>query len=151
MGQGEILKATVVAVQKGTKGVPGELKGSFLREAEVLGTITGNSVLGIYGSMNQPVENTLYPEGLPIGLRAGVHTGPATILSSVDGEGVKAYQVEITRVNQQSAPAPKSMVVHVTDHVLLEKTGGIVQGMSGSPIIQDGRLIGAVTHVCVRP
>ena len=149
VGQGEILKATVVAVQKGTKGVPGELKGSFLREAEVLGTITGNSVLGIYGSMNQPVENTLYPEGLPIGLRAGVHTGPATILSSVDGEGVKAYQVEITRVNQQSAPAPKSMVVHVTDHVLLEKTGGIVQGMSGSPIIQDGRLIGAVTHVFV--
>ena len=78
-----------------------------------------------------------------------MHTGPATILSSVDGEGVKAYQVEITRVNQQSAPAPKSMVVHVTDPVLLEKTGGIVQGMSGSPIIQDGRLIGAVTHVFV--
>ncbi|MGN0778406.1 MAG: SpoIVB peptidase [Aristaeellaceae bacterium] len=149
VGQGEILKATVVAVQKGTRGVPGELKGSFLREAQVLGSIDSNSVLGIYGSMDEPAVNALYPEGLPIGLRAGVHTGPATILSSVDGAGVQAYSVEITRVNQQDSPAPKSMVVRVTDPALLEKTGGIVQGMSGSPIIQDGRLIGAVTHVFV--
>ena len=149
VSEGQVLRADIVAVQKGQKGVPGELKGSFLRDAQRLGDIRRNSVLGIYGTLDKPAENPLYPEGLPIGLRSGVHTGAATILSSVDGEGVKEYAVEITRVNPQSAPAPKSMVIRVTDDALLEKTGGIVQGMSGSPIIQDGRLIGAVTHVFV--
>ncbi len=149
VSEGQVLRASIVAVQKGAAGAPGELKGSFLREGEVLGDIRRNSILGIYGTLDQAAENPLYPDGLPIGLRSGVHTGAATILSSVDGEGVKAYQIEITRVNQQSGPAPKSMVIRVTDERLLEKTGGIVQGMSGSPIIQDGRIIGAVTHVFV--
>ncbi|MBR2718919.1 MAG: SpoIVB peptidase [Clostridia bacterium] len=149
VSQGQILKADVVAVQRGQKGVPGELKGSFLMDPVNLGDIRKNTVLGIYGAMKQPPVNALYPEGLPIGLRSGVHEGPATILSTVDGTGVQAFTVEITRVNQQSAPAPKSMVLKVTDPRLLAATGGIVQGMSGSPIIQDGRLIGAVTHVFV--
>jgi len=149
ISQGQILHADIVAVQKGQKGVPGELKGSFLRDPQVLGSIRSNTVLGIYGRLDQPAANVLYPEGLPIGLRSGVHTGEATILSCVDGEGVQPYTVEITRVNPQTTPAPKSMVLRVTDPRLLEKTGGIVQGMSGSPIIQDGRLIGAVTHVFV--
>lgn len=149
VGEGEILKANVVAVQKGVKGTPGELKGSFLREAVVLGDIQTNDVLGIYGAMDEAPVNPLYPDGLPIGLRSGVHTGAATILSTIDGTGIQAFDVEITKVNQQSAPAQKSMVLRVTDERLLEATGGIVQGMSGSPIIQDGRIIGAVTHVFV--
>jgi stage IV sporulation protein B len=149
VGQGQILRASVVDVKKGAKGAPGELKGSFLREAEVLGSIERNGILGIYGSMDEAYVNPLYPEGLPIGLRGDVHTGAAQILSTVDGQGIKAYDVEIVQVNQQQNPAPKSMVIRVTDPVLLEKTGGIVQGMSGSPIIQDGKLIGAVTHVLV--
>ena len=149
VSEGQVLRAEIVAVQKGQKGAPGELKGSFLREGEVLGNIRRNSILGIYGALDAPAANPLYPDGLPIGLRSGVHTGPATILSSVDGAGVKEYAIEITRVNQQSAPAPKSMVIRVTDERLLAATGGIVQGMSGSPIIQDGRLVGAVTHVFV--
>ena len=149
VGEGQILRASIVGVQKGQKGTPGELKGSFLREAEVIGNIDRNSVLGIYGEMDEAAANALYPEGLPIGLRSGVHTGPAQILSSVDGSGVRAFNVEITKVNQQSTPAPKSMVLQVTDPDLLAITGGIVQGMSGSPIIQDGRIIGAVTHVFV--
>ena len=136
-------------MQKGQKGAPGELKGSFLREGEVLGDIRRNSILGIYGHLTSVAGNSLYPEGLPIGLRSGVHTGAASILSSVDGTGIHEYTVEITRVNQQTSPAPKSMVLRVTDTRLLEATGGIVQGMSGSPILQDGRLIGAVTHVFV--
>lgn len=148
VSEGQVLKANIVAVQKGQSGAPGELKGSFLREGEVLGDIRRNSILGIYGAMEAP-SNPLYPEGLPIGLRSGVHTGAASILSSVDGAGVQEYAIEITRVNTQSAPAPKSMVIRVTDDRLLAATGGIVQGMSGSPIIQDGRLIGAVTHVFV--
>ena len=149
VSEGQVLRASIVAVQKGKRGEPGELKGSFLREAEVLGSIRRNSILGIYGTLDAPAVNPLYSEGLPIGRRSGVHTGAATILSSVDGEGVKEYTVEITRVNPQSAPAPKSMVLRVTDERLLSATGGIVQGMSGSPIIQDGRIIGAVTHVFV--
>ena len=149
VSEGQVLKANIVAVQKGQKGMPGELKGSFLREGEVLGDIRRNSILGIYGTLETQAKNPLYPEGLPIGLRSGVHTGAATILSSVDGAGVQEYAIEITRVNQQSAPAPKSMVIRVTDERLLEATGGIVQGMSGSPILQDGRIIGAVTHVFV--
>ena len=147
--QGQILKASIVSVQKGEKGTPGELKGSFLREGVVLGDIARNNVLGIYGSMTQAPQQTLYPDGLPIGLRSGVHTGKASILSTVSGEGLKEYEVEITRVNPQTAPAPKSMVIRVTDPELLDITGGIVQGMSGSPIVQDGRIIGAVTHVFV--
>ena len=149
VSEGQVLRAEIVAVQKGQKGAPGELKGSFLREGEVLGNIRRNSILGIYGALDAPAVNPLYPDGLPIGLRSGVHTGPATLLSSVDGAGVKEYAIEISRVNQQSAPAPKSMVIRVTDERLLAATGGIVQGMSGSPIIQDGRLVGAVTHVFV--
>lgn len=149
VAEGQVLKANIVAVQKGQKGAPGELKGSFLREGEQLGDIRRNSILGIYGTLDKAAANPLYPDGLPIGLRSGVHTGAATILSSVDGEGVKEYAIEITRVNQQAAPAPKSMVIRVTDERLLAATGGIVQGMSGSPIIQDGRIIGAVTHVFV--
>lgn len=149
VSEGQVLRADIVAVQKGQRGTPGELKGSFLREGEVLGDIRRNTILGIYGALDKPAENPLYPAGLPIGLRSGVHTGAATILSSVDGTGVHEYAIEITRVNQQSAPSPKSMVIRVTDERLLSVTGGIVQGMSGSPIIQDGRLVGAVTHVFV--
>lgn len=149
VSQGQILAADIVGVQRGKKGAPGELKGSFLSSPTVLGTLEHNGVLGIYGTLDAPAANPLYPDGLPVGLRSGVHTGPAQILSTVDGTGPQAFDVEITRVNPQSAPAQKSMVVHVTDQRLLDATGGIVQGMSGSPIIQDGRIIGAVTHVCV--
>ena len=149
VSEGKILRADVVAVQKGQKGAPGELKGSFLPDAQVLGDIRRNTVLGVYGALEKPVTSALYPQGLPIGLRSGVHTGAASILSTVDGGGVQEYAIEITRVNPQSAPAPKSMVIRVTDERLLAATGGIVQGMSGSPILQDGRIIGAVTHVFV--
>ncbi len=147
--EGQVLHADVVDVQKGKKGAPGELKGSFLRDKLQLGNIIKNTSFGIYGKLDKSPENTLYPQGLPIGLMGTVQTGPATIISSIDGTGAKEFKVEIVQVNRQSSPAPKSMVIKVTDPVLLEKTGGIVQGMSGSPIIQNGHLIGAVTHVYV--
>ena len=149
VSEGQVLKAQVVDVQKGQRGAPGELKGSFLREKERLGTIARNSPLGIYGTLDAAPQSTLYPQGLPVGLRSTVRRGPAQILSCVEGNEVKAYDVEITQVNRQNAPAPKSMIIKVTDPKLIEKTGGIVQGMSGSPIIQDGKIIGAVTHVFV--
>ncbi len=147
--QGQVMHADIVDVQKGKKGTPGELKGSFLRENNIMGDIVKNTNFGIYGKMNNTPKNTLYPNGVPIGLMGSVRVGPATILSSVDGGGMKEYQVEIVQANRQSSPSPKSMVIKVTDPELLEKTGGIVQGMSGSPILQNGHLIGAVTHVYV--
>ena len=150
VGRGQIMQADVVDVRKGEAGFPGELKGSFLRENRVLGDIFVNNQYGIYGELDALPEHPLYPEGLPIGRRDAVHTGPATILSTVGTGGMREYDVEIVEVARQSEPAQRSMVLRVTDPELLERTGGIVQGMSGSPIIQDGRLIGAVTHVCVR-
>ena len=115
----------------------------------VLGDIAQNTTLGISGTLTTAVSNPLYPDGLPIGTRSSVHTGAATILSTIGTGGVQEYTVEVTHVSQQNAPAAKSMVLRVTDTRLLDATGGIVQGMSGSPIIQDGKLIGAVTHVFV--
>lgn len=148
VSKGNVLAADILAVQKGQRGTPGELKGSFLRNA-VLGDIQKNTALGIYGQMSEPMENALYPDGLPIGLHSSIHTGPATILSTIDVSGVQAFTVEITHINQQNTQSSKNMVLHITDERLLEATGGIVQGMSGSPIIQDGKIIGAVTHVLV--
>ncbi len=149
IGRGEIMTADVVDVRKGQAGFPGELKGSFLAQQHVLGGISRNNRFGIYGSLTEQPTHPLYPDGLPIGRRDAVHTGKATILCTVDAEGMKEYDVEIVEVNRQTQPAQRSMVVKVVDEELLQKTGGIVQGMSGSPILQDGRIIGAVTHVFV--
>lgn len=149
VGEGEIMSADVVDVRKGQKGHPGELKGSFLRENRVLGTLTRNNPFGIYGTLTAPPAHPLYPDGLPIGRRSTVHEGAATILCTVDAGGMKEYDVEIVEVSRKAGLSQRSMVIRVTDPELLEKTGGIVQGMSGSPIIQDGKLIGAVTHVLV--
>lgn len=146
---GSLLRADIVDVRRGQKGTPGELRGSFLRNQVVLGNIQENTALGIYGDMKEQIDNPLYPDGVPIGYQESVQLGPAQILSTIDGDGIRAYDVEITQATRQLSPAQKSMVIKVTDPVLLEKTGGIVQGMSGSPILQNGRMIGAVTHVFV--
>ncbi len=146
---GALMEADIVSVKRGQKGAPGELRGSFLRNQQVIGDIVLNTQLGIYGSMETPLSNPLYPDGLPVGHQESVRPGPAQILSTVDGNGIRAYDVEILQANRQFGPSQKGMVIRVTDPDLLEKTGGIVQGMSGSPIIQNGRIIGAVTHVFV--
>jgi stage IV sporulation protein B len=147
--EGRVLFSEVLDIQKGKKGQPGELRGSFLKNERVFGDITMNNDFGVYGQTNQTLVNPLYPQGLPVGAQSSVHTGPATILTTLDEGGIHEYEVEITRVNRQPEAAPKSMTLKVTDPVLLERTGGIVQGMSGSPILQDGHIIGAVTHVFV--
>ncbi|MDR1568903.1 MAG: SpoIVB peptidase [Oscillospiraceae bacterium] len=147
--QGRVLFSEVLDIIKGKKGQPGELRGSFLRDPKVFGNIIDNTDYGVTGETTESIANALYPNGLPVGSQANVHTGAATILTTLDGEGIKEYDIEITRVNHQTEPGQKSMTLLVTDPELLEKTGGIVQGMSGSPIIQDGHIIGAVTHVYV--
>ena len=146
---GALLSAQIVDVNKGKRGAPGELRGSFLRSPRVLGDLAENTALGVFGHLEAPYVNPLYPEGLPIAYQESVALGPASILSTVDEQGVKEYSVEIVQAARQLAPAQKSLVLRVTDPELLAKTGGIVQGMSGSPILQNGRIIGAVTHVFV--
>ena len=144
---GAIMQARVVGVTKGENGRAGELKGSFLKENRQIGTLRHNCAYGIYGTIDTQPETLLYPQGLPVGTREQAHPGKATIISTVDEDGPKEYSVEILRCFAQDKPSQKGMILRVTDERLLEKTGGIVQGMSGSPIIQDGRIIGAVTHV----
>ena len=145
--EGAILHASIVGVTKGQSGKAGELKGNFLKAGEQIGSLMENCEYGIYGVLDDMPENLLYPQGLRAGARSAVHTGTASISATVDADGPQEYGVEIVRCFAQSEPSQKGMILRVTDERLLEKTGGIVQGMSGSPILQDGRIIGAVTHV----
>ena len=145
--EGAILHASIVGVTKGQSGKAGELKGNFLKAGEQIGSLMENCEYGIYGVLDDMPENLLYPQGLRAGARSAVHMGTASIIATVDADGPQEYGVEIVRCFAQSEPSQKGMILRVTDERLLEKTGGIVQGMSGSPILQDGRIIGAVTHV----
>lgn len=145
--EGAILHASIVGVTKGQSGKAGELKGNFLKAGEQIGSLMENCEYGIYGVLDDMPENLLYPQGLRAGARSAVHTGTASIIATVDADGPQEYGVEIVRCFAQSEPSQKGMILRVTDERLLEKTGGIVQGMSGSPILQDGWIIGAVTHV----
>ena len=143
-----MLAAQVQYIQNSVEGEPGEKVGVFDSES-LNGTIVKNCDLGIYGLLEQPVENELYPQLLPVAQANEVKPGPATMLTVLDGEKLEEFEIEITRVSPQKRSADKGMVINITDERLLAKAGGIVQGMSGSPIIQDGKLVGAVTHVFV--
>jgi stage IV sporulation protein B len=147
--QGRIVEAVITAVQKGRRGSPGEKIGGYKNEDNWLGSIEKNSRFGIFGSMHVPLINPLYREPIPVAMSSQVEEGPAEILTVVNGEKMERFGVEIVRVMRQPTADGKNMIVKITDPRLLETTGGIVQGMSGSPIIQNGRLIGAVTHVFV--
>ncbi|NLY43539.1 MAG: SpoIVB peptidase [Clostridiaceae bacterium] len=149
VAEGDILKSSIVSVKKGEKGKPGELKGIFMQDEPSLGKITENSDCGIFGLLSSAHMDKLYSNAMPIGMRSQVKEGPAYILSNVQGEKIEKFSIEIQKVIYQNEENGKGMIIKVTDPDLLEKTGGIVQGMSGSPIIQDGRIIGAVTHVFV--
>ena len=135
---GSILPSTVKAVKKGEAGAAGELRGDFDLTRN-LGTLSANTTSGIFGVMEAPPD----AEALPIGTAV---TGHAVIRSNVQGDQVGEYAVEILKVLPNAADG-RDLVLSVTDDRLLETTGGIVQGMSGSPIIQNGKLVGAVTHV----
>lgn len=146
---GEIVQSNIIEVVKGESGEPGELKGYFRPEDEVLGTISKNSQYGIYGETRKTLSNQVYTQPIETAPRDTVREGDASILCTLNDEGVKEYSCQIIKVNKQDSPAQKSFVVQIDDERLLNTTGGIVQGMSGSPVIQNGKLIGAVTHVFV--
>ncbi|MBA4535759.1 SpoIVB peptidase [Bacillus aquiflavi] len=146
---GQIVRSTVTSIEKGSTGDPGEKLARFSSDREVIGDIKRNSPFGIFGTLNQNIKNGMMDKPIPVALSHQVKEGSAQILTVVNEDEVNLFDIEIVSTIPQKFPATKGMVIKVTDPKLLEKTGGIVQGMSGSPIIQDGKLIGAVTHVFV--
>lgn len=146
---GQIVRSTVTSIEKGSNGDPGEKLARFSTDREVIGNIKRNSPFGIFGELNKDIKNGIMDKPMPIALSHQVKEGPAQILTVVDNDKVDLFDIEIVSTIPQKFPATKGMVIKVTDPKLLEKTGGIVQGMSGSPIIQNGKMIGAVTHVFV--
>lgn len=144
---GSTSSAIVLGVNKGEKGKAGELKAVFVEKDELRGKIISNTNFGVYGKLEKAVKNPLYEKKVKIASRDEVALGKATILSTVDGKTVREYDIEIVSKASQNKPEEKGLVIRVVDKDLLEKTGGIVQGMSGSPIMQNGKLVGAVTHV----
>ena len=145
VAHGTIEKSNVVSIEKGKRGTPGQICGSFAGADEIAGTVTKNCEAGIFGDAFP--SNALYFKEYPVGVMSQVKCGEASILSAVDGE-IKEYDISILR-SMPYGSATKGLAIEITDPRLLEKTGGIVQGMSGSPIIQSGKIIGAVTHVLV--
>lgn len=146
LSYGEAMGANIYSVIKGIAGVPGELRGVF-DESKNIGILYQNCEEGVFGTLAEGFT----PEGkvYPIAFKQSVREGPAEILCTIDESGVGSYSIEIIHVYTNSVKTTKNLVISVTDSRLLEKTGGIVQGMSGSPIIQNGCIIGAVTHVMI--
>ena len=147
--KGKIVPATVSGIQHGKRGHPGEKIGVFIEEDQLLGNIQKNTQFGIYGHLNAMLNNDLYSEGIPIASMNQVQTGYAEMLTVVEGQTIERFAIEIQKINLQDSPESKGLVIKVIDPRLLDRTGGIVQGMSGSPIIQNGKIVGAVTHVFV--
>ncbi|HEY8444474.1 MAG TPA: SpoIVB peptidase [Clostridia bacterium] len=145
---GDVYRCSIIGLKKSQKGSPGEIRGVFLKESKKLGCIEKNCRFGVFGVLNERLPNPLYPNPIEVAKRREVKPGKAKIVTTIDHE-IKEYDVEIIKTNPQKTGAEKSMVIRVTDFDLIKKTGGIVQGMSGSPIIQNGKLVGAVTHVFI--
>ena len=149
VGQGRLYQAEILGIQKGTSGNPGELAGLIRYEpGKVIGSVSQNSEKGIYGIYSGSTS-AVNLQKMEIAYKQELETGPASVLCCVDGE-VKEYEAEITKIDMNHEDSNKSFVIHITDPDLLDLTGGIVQGMSGSPVIQNGKFVGAVTHVFVQ-
>lgn len=143
---GNLYKCKLLGVKKGEKNNPGEIRSSINLSDDAIGLADTNCKYGVYGNiLNKSIISA--DRTATLGGRLGVKLGDAQIYCSIDNEGVKAYDIKIIKANKQNNANDKSMTIKVVDEELLEKTGGIIQGMSGSPIVQDGKIIGAVTHV----
>lgn len=142
---GEVVKVSINGVKKGSAGAPGELIGTFSAGFPI-GELELNTENGLFGTMGSFAPEN---QGIPLGFRQDVTLGKAYIYSTISGSDPEKYDITIEKIDLTDSSDSRNMVIRVTDSRLIEKTGGIVQGMSGSPIIQDGKLIGAVTHVFV--
>lgn len=150
IGEGTLYKTSVHAIRKGEEGIPGSMEGIIIYNGyNQLGTITKNTDAGIYGKVDK--INELFTEQISVQVssKEEVEIGDATIRCFVDNK-IEEYDIKVTDIDYSGGEINKGLVLEVTDQRLLEKTGGIIQGMSGSPIIQNGKLIGAVTHVFVQ-
>ncbi len=149
IASGEFVTAKVLNIKKGEDGNPGKIQGT-VEEQETIGEITKNTEFGIYGKIQDLSSlNIDTSKEMEVAMREEIETGKAMILCSLDNQTVKEYEIEITKIYRDNNYNNKSMEIKVTDEELIEKTGGIIQGMSGSPIIQNGKFVGAVTHVLV--
>ena len=146
---GLLLESQVKEIKEGEDGDPGEIQGIFYHADMPLGSLEYNCEFGIFGEAYEFIENPIYNKPLAVGTKEQVEVGKAYILTTLKNNEIKRYEIEIESIENQAEPADKSMIIRVTDEKLLEECGGIVQGMSGSPIIQNDRIIGAVTHVFV--
>ena len=149
IGSGSLYTARIWSVVKGESGTPGEVIGSINYNASnYLGKITSNTEIGVYGQADDGIYAYMDETYKTVGYKQEIQKGSALVRSYVDGD-IKDFEIEITDVNYGDSVENKGIVFTVTDEHLLEKTGGIIQGMSGSPIIQNDKIIGAVTHVFV--
>ena len=147
---GELYETQILGIEKGASGKPGVMSGViYYGSGTKLGEVDSNTEEGIFGQVNESFLETASAPAVPIGFRQDVHKGQAYIRSDVSGE-LKDYEIEIQKVDYSASHKNKGIVLQVVDEELLSLTGGIVQGMSGSPILQDGKLIGAVTHVFIQ-
>ena len=150
MNDGTLYQTEIISIRKGAAGQPGEMTGMIVySDDRILGDITSNSIRGIFGKCNQKALALGTEEALPIGLKQEIEKGPAQILCTVDGT-TRYYGIEITEIHLDHDNVNRGIELRVTDPELLSVTGGIVQGMSGAPIIQKGKFVGAVTHVLVQ-
>ncbi|MDE6780751.1 MAG: SpoIVB peptidase [Ruminococcus sp.] len=147
---GEAVPVEITDAKKGAKGIPGELHGQFMYGGN-FGILNRNNSCGVYGLLSETAVKALCEnaEEYKMGYRQDIKTGYAEILTTVSGDTPEKYSIEIEKIDYNSSESTKNMVIRITDDDLLESTGGIVQGMSGSPVIQDGKIIGAITHVFV--
>jgi len=149
LSEGRIVGASVQAIQRGKRGQPGEKIGIFQDNKQINGTISRNTKLGIFGILQKPLENTIYNKLMTVASVNQIHEGKAEILTVLKDEQVEKFSAEILKLNLKAVQDGKGIIIKITDPRLLEQTGGIIQGMSGSPIIQDDKLVGAITHVFV--
>ncbi|MDA8226142.1 MAG: SpoIVB peptidase [Desulfitobacterium hafniense] len=145
---GNVVASTIYAIEKGKRGNPGEKVGSFVSNSRFNGNIEKNCNSGIFGTMQGLVANPYFKEPVPVGWESEIKEGPAKIYTVIQGEKVEEFEVKIERIMHNRTDS-KNMVIRVTDPKLIDLTGGIIQGMSGSPIVQDGKIVGAITHVFV--
>ena len=149
ISNGELITANIISIKKGEKGNPGEIKGT-IDCGNKIGEISKNTNLGVYGNVtNKNYLDIDYSNELEVAARNEIKEGKAQIICQLDNDGKKEYDIEIKKIYTTNNEDNKSMLIKVTDENLLNKTGGIIQGMSGAPIIQNGKFIGAVTNVLV--
>lgn len=149
ISSGEVVTSNIISITKGQKGKPGEIRGS-IEKGKTIGKVYNNTEFGIFGKLNN--TSILQSKGankLEILPRTEVKTGKATMICTIENNKQEEYEIEIEKIYVNNNTDNKSMIIKVTDDRLIQKTGGIIQGMSGSPIIQNGKFVGAVTHVMV--